>query len=77
MQSYKCAADLLIVMDATSSTQTYIDKFNQHALSMHDEIIQTLKEKARTIDKMLVKVIVFRDLYVDQEKAIEESVWDY
>lgn len=73
MQSYKCAADLLIIMDATASTQTYIDKFKQHALSMYDEIIQALKEKARIIDEMRVKVVVFRDLYVDQEKAIEES----
>ena len=73
MQSYKCAADLLIVMDATSSTQSYINQFKQHALSMYDEIILTLKEKARIIDEMRVKVIVFRDLYVDQEKAIEES----
>ena len=67
MQSYKCAADLLIVMDATSSTQSYINQFKQHALSMYDEIILTLKEKARIIDEMRVKVIVFRDLYVDQE----------
>lgn len=73
MQSYKCAADLLIVMDATSSTQSYINQFKQHALSMYDEIILALKEKARIIDEMRVKVIVFRDLYVDQEKAIEES----
>lgn len=73
MQSYKCAADLLIVMDATSSTQSYINQFKQHALSMYDEIIFALKEKARIIDEMRVKVIVFRDLYVDQEKSIEES----
>ena len=51
MQSYKCAADLLIVMDATSSTQSYINQFKQHALSMYDEIILALKEKARIIEE--------------------------
>lgn len=73
MQSYKCVVDLLIIMDATSSTQSYIDEYKQHALNMNDEIIEALKEKSRDVDEIHVKVIVFRDLYVDQEKAIEES----
>lgn len=73
MQSFKCATDLLIVMDATSSTQSYINQFKQHALNMYDEIICALREKARIVDEIRVKVVVFRDLYVDQEKSIEES----
>ena len=73
MQSFKCMADLLIVMDATSSTQNYINQFKKHALSMYDEIINSLKDRGRVVDEIRVKVVVFRDLYVDQEKALEES----
>ena len=47
MQSFKCMADLLIVMDATSSTQNYINQFKKHALSMYDEIINSLTEKVQ------------------------------
>ena len=73
MQSFKCTADILVIMDATNSTQRYIDQFKSHALTMYEETIKALKEKARIVDEMRVKVVVFRDLFVDQEKAIEES----
>lgn len=64
--------DIVFVIDGTGSMQNLLDEVKERALSMHREIIEGLANKNRRVSKMRVKVLIFRDVYVDMN-AFEES----
>lgn len=65
--------DIVFVIDATESMQPLIDKVKSLTLSFREELEKGLKENRRIIKNLRIKVIVFRDYYVDDKYAMEES----
>lgn len=65
--------DIVFVIDATESMQPLIDKVKQLTLSFRPELEKGLAENKRVIKNLRTKVIVFRDYYVDDKYALEES----
>lgn len=65
--------DIVFVIDATESMQPLIDKVKSLTLSFREELEKGLEKNKRTIKNLRIKVIVFRDYYVDDKYAMEES----
>ncbi len=65
--------DITLVMDATGSMQNLMDNAKENALTLHTRIKNALAEKNRMADKIRVKVIAFRDVYVDDEAFVESE----
>lgn len=65
--------DIVFIIDATDSMQPLIDKVKDVTLSFRDELEKGLEENKRRIHNLRIKVIVFRDYYVDDKYAMEES----
>ena len=63
----------MFAIDATESMQPLIDKVKSLTLSFREELEKGLKENRRIIKNLRIKVIVFRDYYVDDKYAMEES----
>lgn len=69
----KTLVDIVLVMDATGSMQNLMDNAKENALTLHTRIKNALAEKNRMADKIRVKVIAFRDVYVDDEPFTESE----
>ena len=65
--------DIVFVIDATESMQPLIDKVKSLTLSFREELEKGLEKNKRKISGLRMKVIVFRDYYVDDAYALEES----
>lgn len=65
--------DIVFVIDATESMQPLIDKVKSLTLSFREELEKGLEKNKRKINNLRIKVIVFRDYYVDDKYAMEES----
>ena len=65
--------DIVFVIDATESMQPLIDKVKSLTLSFREELEKGLEKNKRRINNLRSKVIVFRDYYVDDKYAMEES----
>lgn len=65
--------DIVFVIDATESMQPLIDKVKSLTLSFREELEKGLERNKRRIKNLRIKVIVFRDYYVDDKYAMEES----
>ncbi len=65
--------DIVFVIDATESMQPLIDKVKKLTLSFRSELERGLAENKRAIKNLRTKVIVFRDYYLDDKYALEES----
>ena len=62
---FSTLVDIVFVIDATGSMGNLINEVKARALSMHEDIINGLRDKKRKVTKMRIKVVVFRDIYVD------------
>lgn len=67
--------DLALCIDATGSMGPVIKQVKDHALRFHDDVVSELVKVKKSIDKMRVKVIAFRDFYVDGSRTIQESAF--
>lgn len=65
--------DIVFVIDATESMQPLIDKVKSLTLSFREQLEKGLEVNRRKISNLRIKVIVFRDFYVDDKYAIEQS----
>lgn len=65
--------DIVFVIDATESMQPLIDKVKSLTLSFREELERGLERNKRKIKNLRIRVIVFRDYYVDGKYAMEES----
>jgi hypothetical protein len=67
-------ADIVYCIDLTSSMQPIIDKVKQTALTLHSELQNVMRNNyQRSIKQLRIKVIGFRDVYVDGPKSFEVS----
>ena len=71
-KGYATVVDLVFCIDGTGSMQNALDAVKARALTMYHDIIDGLALKGRIVKKLRVKVVVFRDLFVDAN-AYEES----
>ncbi len=65
--------DIVFVIDGTGSMQPLLDKVKSLALSFRNELEKGLEVNKRRINNLRIKVIVFRDYYVDGRDSMEES----
>ena len=65
--------DVVFVIDGTQSMQPLIDKVKELTISFRNDLEKELSKNQRRIAKLRVKVIVFRDYYVDAEYAMQET----
>jgi hypothetical protein len=64
--------DIVFCIDGTGSMAPVIEEVKRNALSFHDKLQEQLKKKHRPVKQTRIKVIVFRDVYCD-ENAFSES----
>ena len=65
--------DIVFCIDCTGSMSPVLDASKALALGFHDELERDLVEQQKTIDQLRVKVIAFRDYYVDGADSMSES----
>lgn len=73
MAGFEYHVDMALCIDATGSMFPVMDQVKQNALRFYEDIAAALREKDKTIAKMRVRVIAFRDYYCDGEFALEAS----
>ena len=65
--------DVVFVIDGTGSMQNLLDAVKSNALTLHSRIMTALGTKQRTVLTTRVKVIIYRDVYVDSESLVESD----
>ena len=65
--------DIVFAIDGTGSMKPLIEKVKKLTLSFREDLEKGLKKKKRVIKNLRIKVIVFRDYYVDGKDAMVES----
>src|SRR5882672_3814784 len=72
-QGVTYSVDLVLCIDATGSMGHIINRVKESALRFHDDLNLKMQEKSKTIDSLRLKVIAYRDYYVDGDKSLMES----
>lgn len=65
--------DIVFCIDCTGSMGPVLDASKALALGFHDELKKDLEEQQKSVDQLRVKVIAFRDYYVDGADSMSES----
>ncbi|MCS6794434.1 MAG: vWA domain-containing protein [Raineya sp.] len=73
MQGLSYHVDIVLCIDATGSMSPIIDQVKANALKFYDDLTTLMRQKSKHIDKLRVKVIAFRDYYVDGDMAMQIS----
>jgi hypothetical protein len=73
MAQMQYSVDIAFCIDATGSMGPIIDQVKTTALRFHGDLMGVMKEKGKTIDAMRVRVIAFRDYWVDGGRAMSTS----
>jgi hypothetical protein len=73
MQGATYSVDIVLCIDTTGSMQKLIDKVKANALRFYEELQQCMEEKEKKIDELRIRVIAFRDYYVDGDHAMRTS----
>jgi len=72
-QGFTYAVDLVLVIDATGSMSSIIERVKSGALTFHEELGKIMAEKDKHVDELRVRVVVFRDFYARDEDALVAS----
>ena len=67
------AVDIVFCIDATGSMSNIIQSTKDNALSFYKNLQYALEKADKHVSQIRVKVIVFRDLYVDRTMAFAQS----
>lgn len=70
-QSYE--VDILDVIDATQSMRPVIETVKQQAISFHPKLIAALEAKGKSVGRVRIGILVYRDVYYDGDRAFEQS----
>ena len=73
MQGIQYSVDIVLCIDATGSMGGLIDQAKTNALQFYEDLSNAMSEKDKVVDNLRVKVIAFRDYYVDGENSMIES----
>jgi len=72
-QGLKYNVDIVMCIDSTGSMGSLIERVKESALRFHDDLQRKLTAKDKNVDVLRVKVISFRDYYVDGNKSMTVS----
>jgi hypothetical protein len=72
-QQTKYDVDIVLCIDATGSMSPVIGETKKHALGFYESVIAKMNEKLKKPSQLRVRVIVFRDIFVDGEQWLNES----
>ena len=75
MQGIQYNVDIVLCIDATGSMTGIIDKVKMGALKFKDDLTRSMEEKGKSIHRLRVKVIPYRDYYCDGDKSMSESAF--
>lgn len=62
--------DMVFCIDATGSMGPVIDTVKENALHFYQDVVEVMRQKQKTIDRMRIRVIAFRDYQADNDKAM-------
>ena len=65
--------DIVFCIDATAGMYPIHEEIKRNAFLFHGQLRETLIEKHRTVNQIRLKVIFFRDVYVDSDAFIESK----
>ncbi len=63
--------DIVLVIDSTGSMRPVINRVKLQALEFHGKILARMEEKKKTIDRLRMRVVAFRDFWADSEPIRE------
>lgn len=73
MQGVVYSVDIVMCIDTTGSMQNLINQVKQNALRFYKDLAVTMDRKQKVIDTLRVRVVAFRDFYVDGEASLKAS----
>jgi len=73
MQPFQYHVDMALCIDATGSMGPVLEQVKTNALRFYSDISAALTEKSKVIAGMRVRVVAFRDFYVDGDRALQSS----
>lgn len=65
--------DIVICIDTTGSMSSIINKAKENALKFYADLQKALEEIGKNIDELRVRVVAFRDYYVDGDQAMKAT----
>jgi hypothetical protein len=72
-QGVSYSVDIVFCVDSTGSMSGLIDTVKNNAVRFDEDLARTMDEKSKMIDSLRIRVISFRDLYVDETDAFKTS----
>lgn len=73
MQGINYNVDIVMCIDCTASMGGILETVKTNALSLYSDLQKELEKKSKVVDRLRIKVIAFRDFYVDGDQSIEIS----
>lgn len=70
--SYKVTynVDIVFCIDATESMKNVIDIVKENAIHFYSDVTKVMEEKGKTINRLRLRIVVFRDYLADGEDAM-------
>lgn len=68
--------DIVMCIDATGSMAPIIADVKRNALALNEKFFNAMNAEGKTVQKLRVKVITFRDFGVDAEPMVESKFFD-
>ncbi|HEU5354992.1 MAG TPA: vWA domain-containing protein [Actinocrinis sp.] len=72
-QGFTYAVDLVLVIDATGSMSSIIERVKASALKFHDDLGRKMTDQNKVIDELRVRVVAYRDFYANDADALVQS----
>src|SRR6478609_5421966 len=72
-QQLKYNVDIILCIDSTGSMGPVINDVKNNALRFYEDLHNNMSAKGKSIDHLRIKVISFRDYYVDGAKSMLSS----
>lgn len=73
MQGLTYNVDLIMCIDCTGSMSGILSTVKSNALKFYSDLQKALERKGKIINKLRVKVIAYRDFYVDEGSSLNET----
>ena len=68
--------DIVMCIDATGSMAPIIAEVKKNALSFYEKFFNAMNAEGKTVQKLRIKVITFRDFKVDTQPMVESRFFD-
>ncbi len=62
--------DMVFCIDATGSMGGVLDMVKKNAMNLYNDVIEAMARKSKTIDKLRIRIVAFRDYIADGDEAM-------